>query len=197
VLPKLGAVEAVPLHRDDLGQHFDQSVLHELERRQRLSELVALAGVGQRRVVGGDRVAAGAELYVPALTVLAHRCWWQLCGYLAVMCAAQALWNASSNNCAAQRDPVTYRCLRQRVASAARTRTHLHGHPRHRAVWCRAGRELRSLVPRIGPAERWRTGSRNDRRTAHPTAGRPLTMTSVSDVERNRYRGPSTTAELL
>ena len=52
--------QAQQLHGGDLGHHAAELVLHELEGGERLAELLALLGVGQRRLVGGERHAERA-----------------------------------------------------------------------------------------------------------------------------------------
>ena len=53
-------LHAVELHAGHLGEHLHEPVLDDLERAQRLAELLALLAVGQRGVVGGDGVAERA-----------------------------------------------------------------------------------------------------------------------------------------
>jgi hypothetical protein len=59
-----GGLQAVQLHRGDVGEHAPQALLDDLEVVQRVPELAATAGVGERGVEPGDGVAKrhpGAE----------------------------------------------------------------------------------------------------------------------------------------
>ena len=60
VARQLAEAQAQQLHGGDLADHAAELVLHELEGGQRVPELLALLGVGQRRLVGGERDAERA-----------------------------------------------------------------------------------------------------------------------------------------